>query len=247
MKKNMRIALVEDNRFHAVLFKQAIHEKHPDVGIAAFPSGKSFLHGFEENRFDLVVLDYNLPDIDGLQLLSIIRSRDPDIPLIMITGVGSEQTAVEAMKSGATDYITKSGDYGSAIPRVLEQAFRKQQLILKNRRLEAKARTIEKLEAITTTASTLNHEINNPLMAILGNIELLVTDERISDPGVRRKLEEIEASARRIRDITHQLTNLINPVVRQTPAGPLLRLKRGAEDVPDPTTMPVEAPYNKSD
>jgi len=247
MKKDMRIALVEDNRFHAVLFEQAVHERYPDAVIAVFSSGKAILRSQGEATFDLIVLDFNLPDIDGLQLLSILRARDPDIPIIMITGVGSEQTAVEAMKSGATDYITKSGDYGSAIPRVLKQAYRKQQLIIKNRRLEAKARDMEKLETITITASTLNHEINNPLMAILGNVELLIAEGGISDPETRRKLEMIETSARRIRNITHHLTNLINPVVRQTPAGPMLRLKRGPEDVTDSIEAPVATSPDKSD
>lgn len=225
MQKNMDIALVEDNRFHAVLFQQAVRERYPEYSISVFATAKSFLQAFKTRNDDLIAVDFNLPDMDGLQLLSLIRAEKPDVPIILITGVGSEQTAVEAMKSGATDYIAKNGDYGSTIPRVIKQACQKQQLILKNRRLETKAREAEKLEVITTTASTLNHEINNPLMAILGLVELLLDDPRMNEAGVRDKLKMIETSAHRIQEITHRMASLIKPSVRQTPVGPMLKLK----------------------
>lgn len=247
MKKDMRIALVEDNRFHALLFEQAVHEKYPDFIITVYPTGKAFLGDCDIRTFDLVAVDYHLPDMDGLELLLVIRSRHPDLPIIMITGVGSEQTAVEAMKSGATDYVAKNGDYGTTIPRVIKQAYHKQQLIQKNRRLESKAREAEKLEMITTMTSTLNHEVNNPLMAILGNVELLLDDGRITDHGFIDKLRMIETSAKRIQAITHRMANLINPVIRQTPVGPMLRLRRRGEDRIEFHNEPVSTPSDKSD
>jgi DNA-binding response OmpR family regulator len=243
----MHIGLVEDNRFHAMLFEQAVHEKYPDFTITVYPTGKAFLGDYENRAFDLIAVDYHLPDMDGLELLSIIRGNHPDTPIIMITGVGSEQTAVEAMKSGATDYVAKNGDYGTTIPRVINQAYHKQQLIQNNRRLEAKARDAEKLEMITTMTSTLNHEVNNPLMAILGNVELLLDDSRITDQGVLGKLRMIETSARRIQTITHRMANLINPVIQQTPVGPMLRLKRRGEDRSDMKETPVSSTADKSD
>jgi DNA-binding response OmpR family regulator len=226
MKKQMRIALIEDNRYHAVLFEQSILEQYPEFEISSFSHGKDFLKVQDKNKFDLICLDYHLPDMNGLELLSIIRTELADIPIIVVTGVGSEQTAVEAMKSGATDYITKNANYISTIPRVLKQAYRKQKLILKNRRLEEKSRIAEKFETITTTTSTLNHEINNPLMAILGTVELLIDDLGITDRAIKDKLEMISVSAQRIQEITQKLASLTDAPITQTPVGPMLRIKR---------------------
>ena len=220
----LQIALVEDNAFHAMLFEQAVRDRYPESRISVYPTAQAYLRDMSPNGDDLIAVDYDLPDMDGLQLLTQIRAEKPDTPIILITGVGSEQIAVEAMKSGATDYIAKTGDYGATIPRVIKQAYHKQQLILKNRRLEEKARHADKLQILTSLISTLNHEINNPLMAVLGNVELLLEDNTFADETAIEKLKIIEASARRIQTFTHQMANVMSAPIRLTPAGPMLEL-----------------------
>lgn len=224
MKSKMKIALVEDNRFHAILIERAVKERYPETQLTIYKTGQEFLARMKKKRFDMALIDYNLPDMNGLELLSLINSRELDIPVIIITGAGSEQTAVEAMKSGATDYVTKTGDFEQTIPRVIKQAYQKHRLIQKNRRLEKKARESEKLEMITIMASTLNHEINNPLMAIFGNLELLRESLPGSDNEIAVKLEMIEKSTQRIQEITQQMANLMTTSVHQTPVGPMLKL-----------------------
>jgi len=225
MKKKMKIALIEDNHYHALLMERVILEKYPEYIISVFRTGKSFLKSTKDDKFDLITVDFNLPDIDGLELLALIQTEKPDVPVIIVTGAGTEQTAVEAMKMGAVDYVCKTGDFAATIPRVIGQAYQKHRLILKNRRLESKARETEKLEMITTLVSTLNHEINNPLMAVLGNVELLINSPEINDDEVYEKLEMIEKSARRIEQITRQMANLMTASVKQTPVGPMLKLE----------------------
>jgi len=226
MKKRMKIALVEDNRFHAILFEQAVKEKIPKATIQVFETGQGFLSVLARNEYDLVCLDYHLPDTNGLELLELVRANHNDVPIVIITGAGSEQIAVEAMKSGATDYITKDGDYSLTVPRVIQQAYKRQQLIRKNRRLADKAKSSEKLETIATMTSTLNHEINNPLMAIMGIVELLLEDSDKHGSDLQNKLEIISHSAQRIESITRQLANITSTATTDTPVGPMLKLKR---------------------
>ena len=70
-------------------------------------SGEEGLALLEEARPDAVVLDHNLPGKDGLAVLKQMRQREPQLPVVMATGHGSEQVAVEAMKAGAFDYLIK--------------------------------------------------------------------------------------------------------------------------------------------
>lgn len=242
MKKKLKIALVEDNRFHAILFERAVVERFADSAVDVYPTGQACLHGLREHPCDLIAIDFHLPDMNGLELLSLVHADQPDLAAVLITGAGSEQIAAEAIKTGAIDYIAKSDDFASVVPRIISQAFHKHQLILKNRRLEAKARDAEKLEMVTAVASTLNHEINNPLMALLGTVELLLGDPRMTDPALVEKLEKIDKSARRIQDITHQMANLMTPSLRQTPAGPMLKLvQKSGRRRPKTEDIPVSA------
>ena len=75
MKRDMHIALVEDNRFHAMLFRQAVKDRYPDFEVSVFATGKEFIKTLNSGDVDLISVDFNLPDMDGLQLLSIIRSE----------------------------------------------------------------------------------------------------------------------------------------------------------------------------
>jgi two-component system response regulator AtoC len=60
-----------------------------------------------DSAWSLAVLDHNLPDGSGLDLLDSIRRSDPDIPILMMTGEGSERVAVDAFRRGASDYVVK--------------------------------------------------------------------------------------------------------------------------------------------
>src|SRR6185503_19000095 len=62
---------------------------------------------FQQNQYDLVITDLRMTPIDGLTVIREIKAKNPDMPVIMITGYPSVETSVEAIKSGATDFITK--------------------------------------------------------------------------------------------------------------------------------------------
>lgn len=107
--KGVTVLLIEDEISHAELIKRELERGGLDLkGWVHATSGERGLEILEEESFDLILLDYRLPEMDGLEVLRRMRERDLDIPVIMITGQGSEGVAAEAMKLGARDYILKS-------------------------------------------------------------------------------------------------------------------------------------------
>ncbi|RLF60974.1 MAG: sigma-54-dependent Fis family transcriptional regulator, partial [Thermoplasmata archaeon] len=78
-----------------------------DYSIKPFGTAESALENMEHDSPDLVLLDIGLPGMDGIQALKEIKSRDSDIPVIMITAYEDVQTVISAMKLGAHDYVVK--------------------------------------------------------------------------------------------------------------------------------------------
>jgi len=72
-------------------------------------TGSEGVARFEKWRADCVLLDYHLADNNGLSVLSALKARDPFVPVILLSGRGSEELAAAAMKAGATRYLTKRG------------------------------------------------------------------------------------------------------------------------------------------
>ncbi len=98
-------------------------------------SGESGLKHLREKTFDLVLLDVMMPDKNGLEVLSEIRTMDPDLAVVMITAFGSVENAVAAIKGGARDFITKPWDNDKLLIDV-ENAVRNRQLIQENLQLK---------------------------------------------------------------------------------------------------------------
>ena len=99
------ILLIEDESTLAKNIRSYLSREGFDVRVAA--TGEGGLEEFERFKPDIVLLDYNLPDTDGLCLLERLKSVDPSVNVVMITGEGTVDVAVAAMKAGVRDYLAK--------------------------------------------------------------------------------------------------------------------------------------------
>ena len=99
------ILLIEDEEVLAKNIKRYLDRRGYEVMTAA--TGKAGIELLSSGDVDLVLLDINLPDIHGLNVLQEIRRRDRSVKVICLTGSGSVQVAVDAMKAGAHDYLSK--------------------------------------------------------------------------------------------------------------------------------------------
>ncbi len=100
-----RILVVDDEPHILELFAEVFGAAGYNVVTAS--NGTEALEKFEPGRFDCIVSDLAMPGMDGLELLKQIKSRDRKVIFLMITGYPSIESAVEAMKFGAYDYLTK--------------------------------------------------------------------------------------------------------------------------------------------
>jgi len=107
--ENMKILVVDDEApIREVLQKGLTQSGGFSVEVAQ--NGREAIEKIERDIFDLVLTDIKMPEMDGLELLKIIKGSWPDMMVILMTAYGSIETAVQAMKIGATDYITKPID-----------------------------------------------------------------------------------------------------------------------------------------
>ncbi|MCU0574270.1 MAG: sigma-54 dependent transcriptional regulator [Syntrophobacteraceae bacterium] len=100
-----KILIVDDEAFICENLQRILGEEHYDTTVAQ--SGEAALESLRRNHVDLVFLDLSLPDMHGLDILKHIKGVDPDLLVIVITGYASVESAVEALKMGAYDYIKK--------------------------------------------------------------------------------------------------------------------------------------------
>lgn len=103
MKK--RILLVDDEKNILKVMSASLKKEGYDVETAR--SGEEAIGKIGNNRYNLVITDYKLPRINGLDLIQELKSKDPELPIIILTAYGTIEKAVEAMKKGAYNYLTK--------------------------------------------------------------------------------------------------------------------------------------------
>ena len=104
----LHILYVEDNPDDQLILKHALENNMPiDFDLTVVGTGKEGLSKVETEKFDLLILDYLLPAMTGIEFLSELQKRHIRMPIIFVTSKGSEKIAVEAMKFGALDYIVK--------------------------------------------------------------------------------------------------------------------------------------------
>jgi len=102
-----RVIVADDEKYIRWIISETIKES---CDVIEVENGRQCLAKFESEEPDLVVLDLRMPGMDGLEVLEAIREKDRDLPVIMITAHGTIETAIEAMKRGAYDFITKPFD-----------------------------------------------------------------------------------------------------------------------------------------
>ncbi len=112
----MKVLVVEDSARMARTLKKGLAEEGYTVDVAG--DGASGLHMARSGEYDLVLLDLNLPDMDGLELIEELRGTRSDVPVILVTARDTVRDRVEGLDAGADDYVTKPFSFEELMARI---------------------------------------------------------------------------------------------------------------------------------
>ena len=142
--KPIRILHMEDNAGIARLVEKRLTRAGYVVDLAC--NGQEGLAMFNTGRYDLLVVDQNMPVYNGLGVIRSLVSQGPLPPMIMVTGTGNQRVAVQAMKLGADDYVVKDmdGGYLDLLPTIVERVLKQRRLLDEKRRAEEEIARIAK-------------------------------------------------------------------------------------------------------
>lgn len=135
MKDKIRIIFIEDNADDVDLGLRELKKEGFDVTYVRVETENSLIEEIENFKPDIVISDYSMPSYDGKSALNLINNRYKDIPVIIFTGSINEETAVECMKLGASDYILK--ERTKRLPFAVKEALEKKHITIEKQRVES--------------------------------------------------------------------------------------------------------------
>ena len=208
-----RILLVEDNPGDARLIRELLRESgHYGDSVDEASRLADALTALRSFPADLVLLDLSLPDSHGLDTFSRLHTAAPNVPMIVLTGLDDQATALAAVKAGAQDYLLKGVVNGELLSRAIRYAIERQQLLIELRRLlqreredGARMRALDDLKSVFLAA--VAHDLRNPLTAVQGFAELLARQPDMPD-SAGEKLRAIAVNAERMETLLSSLLDL---------------------------------------
>lgn len=193
-----KILIIESDEKAASRAADALKSGLSDVKIQVSLTGSEGLKCLKRRTFDLVISESRLEDMTGFELLKAMTDIGGHWPAIILSAAGQGDEAVKYMRAGVYDYIVKDYDYPQNLPIAAQRVLDLNHIFNQKSNILETDIERERRHDLSRMAHVLNHEVNNPLMAIIGNVQLLLSKPEINPGELREKLVAIEDSAQRI-------------------------------------------------
>jgi len=167
MEKKFGVLVVDDQEDFAHGLCRLIGSQYPDLVCFAVRSGDEALDILERESIALMITDLRMPEMDGLQLLDRTLEIEPTVSVVLLTGYGSVETAVQALKAGAYDFLTKPIDQ-DLLFRVVEKGVERSRLLRENFRLKSLAGECE-LDQVIIGQSKSVQRLKETICAVAGS------------------------------------------------------------------------------
>lgn len=173
-KLPIRVLIADDEKNLRELLRDSLETAV--LAVTAVESGSQALTELEKNEYDILLLDLQMPGIDGISVLKEVKSGDLSTEVIILTANATVETAVEAMKLGAYDYLMKPFRMGELLP-VIEKAFEKKNLRTENVLLKAHVRKQSQFEELIAESPAMKSVIDRARKVAPADLPVLITGE----------------------------------------------------------------------
>ena len=219
MDETLRLLVVDDDEVDRMALRRALKRSTLSFDLKEVDSAEVGANLLKSEGFDCAFLDYRLPGCDGLTLVNQLRELGVTTPLIALTGQGSEETAVNLMKAGVSDYLPKGRLSPETLTRAIHRAIRvyraECEVALADRRLRESHERLERQNQVLEYmvkqrddfATRLTHDLRTPLIAANRVLELCLQD------AFGRITEETEDALTNIITSNTNLLKMVNALL----------------------------------
>ena len=204
IKEKPRILIVDDNQEFRELLKATLEPLKYDLHFAN--DGEEGFNLAKRTYPDIIISDWRMPKTDGIEFCQQVK-KDPQLHtvyFVLLTIVSSQTEKIFALDSGADEYITK--------PFEMRELLAKLRAGLRIRNLQKKIADLEHRHALTEMATALGHKINNPLTALIGQLEIMQRKiQKANYSDIEDNLEKCLEQSEKITRIIKRLINLSDP------------------------------------
>lgn len=208
------LLLVEDNPADARLVKELLRPRRGSrhtYRITHVATMAEALAALEAGSIHIALVDLFLPDCRGLDTLGRIAEARPALPIVIMSGLADEETAVEAVRRGAQDYLVKDHVDEHSLVRSVQYAVERKRLLMtvqeNVRRLDAMTEKLKRANRdLQDFASAASHELQSPLANVYGLVDLLRSEAASAiSPRAQNYLDRIQGVAQRAQDLVRDL------------------------------------------
>lgn len=209
----MKILIIDDDPLDRALIKRYLAQpgKSHDLEITEAENGKIGIESARFSDFDCIFLDYNLPDMDGIQVLKELYDPSSDLapaPVVFLTAQENESVVIDAIRFGAQDYLVKNTISMETLSLSITKAKKVFHLRKRQNETLATLNHAQKLDALGKLTGGIAHDFNNILTIIQGNTGLILNElgaQGQKDSSTFRRLSSIQKAAQRGADLVRHM------------------------------------------
>ena len=246
-------ALIAEDEESFLRVLTAVLESTQQFEVYPCESGDEAVETLKRSQFDVIILDHKMPGMTGLNVLQWLHEQKSETPVIMLTGAGSENIAVEAMKLGAYDYLRKDQFDRTHFPIIVHGVYERYLFRKDKEQLESSAREQEKnlatLGLIINSISTLSEIVQNTIakLAFLADESEHLLRSHVQAGGKEQFEEHFQRLREELETLAYASKSMVGipPASTETSSKSEDTLPTTKPDLPQKETVPLKSAPNR--